>query len=85
MVTAIREVEQALGNPEKIPVEAERKNMAVARKSLVAARSIRKGETFTASNLAVKRPGTGVAPMYYWEWIGRTAGRDYALDELIEP
>jgi N-acetylneuraminate synthase len=85
MVTAIREVEQALGNPEKIPVEAERKNMAVARKSLVAARSIRKGETFSASNLAVKRPGTGVAPMHYWEWIGRTAARDYAPDELIEP
>ncbi len=85
MVTAIREVEQALGNPGKTPVAAERKNMGVARKSLVAARSIRKGEAFTAVNLAVKRPGTGIAPWRYWEWIGRTAGRDYAPDELIEP
>lgn len=85
MVTSIREVEQALGNTEKAPVEVERKNMAVARKSLVAARSIRKGEPFTASNLAVKRPGTGIAPWRYWEWLGRTAARDYAPDELIEP
>lgn len=85
MVTAIREVEQALGSGEKAPVEVERKNIAAARKSLVAARPIRKGEPFTAANLAVKRPGTGIAPWYYWEWLGRTAARDYAPDELIEP
>jgi N-acetylneuraminate synthase len=85
MVTAIREVEQALGNTEKAPAEVERKNMAAARKSLVAARPIRRGEPFTADNLAVKRPGTGIAPWRYWEWLGRTAARDYAPDELIEP
>lgn len=85
MVMAIREVEQALGNPEKTPADVERKNMAVARKSLVAARSIRRGESFTAANLAVKRPGTGIAPWRYWEWLGLTARRDYAPDELIEP
>lgn len=85
MVAAIREVEQALGSGEKTPVAAERKNMEAARKSLVAARPIRKGEVFTADNLAVKRPGTGIKPMIYWEWLGRSAARDYAPDELIEP
>ncbi len=84
MVTAIREVELALGSSEKTPADSERKNMPVARKSLVAACAIRKGEAFTTTNLAVKRPGTGIAPVRYWDWLGRTAARDYAPDELIE-
>lgn len=85
MVRAIREVEQSLGSTEKTPVASERKNMSVARKSLVAELAIRKGEIFTVANLGVKRPGTGISPWHYWEWLGRTAARDYAPDELIEP
>lgn len=85
MVRAIREVEQSLGSAEKTPVASERKNMSVARKSLVAELAIRKGEIFTVANLGVKRPGTGISPWHYWEWLGRTAARDYAPDELIEP
>jgi N-acetylneuraminate synthase len=85
MVRAIRQVETALGRGEKIPTAAESANIPAARKSLVAARAIRKGEAFTAENLTTKRPGTGVAPIYYWDWLGKTATRDYAQDELIDP
>ena len=84
LVAAIRQVEEALGDGRKEPRPSETKNAAVARKSLVAARAIRKGEAFAPDSLKIKRPGTGVSPMLYWDWLGRIAARDYAPDELIE-
>jgi N,N'-diacetyllegionaminate synthase len=84
MVRAIRNVELALGSGDKRPSSAELKNKAVVRKSIVAARAIRSGELFSADNLTVKRPGTGVSPMRWDELIGRPARRDYAIDEMIE-
>lgn len=85
MVRAIRDVEIALGSPLKQPAASELKNRSVARKSLVAARDIRKGEAFTPVNLAVKRPGDGISPACYWEWMGKLANRDYRRDEKVEP
>lgn len=84
MVRAIRNVERALGSGEKVPSPSERKNMAVARKSIVAARAIRAGEIFDESMLDVKRPGDGIPPTRWFEVIGRTAARDFAPDEQIE-
>jgi N-acetylneuraminate synthase len=84
MVRAIRNVEAALaGDGIKRPSSSEIGNRAIARKSLVAATRIRAGERFTATNLAVKRPGTGVSPMRWDEAIGRAALRDFEPDELI--
>ena len=85
MVSAIRNIETALGDGIKRPSPSEQKNRAIARKSLVAARPIRAGEPFSADNLAVKRPGTGVSPMRWDDYIGRPSPRDYAADELIQP
>lgn len=84
MVAAIRNIEQALGDGIKRPSASEAKNKPVARKSLVAACAIRAGELFSASNLAVKRPGTGLSPMRWDEILGRKAPRDFAADDLIE-
>lgn len=84
MVLAIRQVEEALGSPRKLPVPCETANAAVARRSLVAARQIREGELFSEENLAVKRPGTGLAPLLYWDLIGRKARRAYVADEMVE-
>jgi N,N'-diacetyllegionaminate synthase len=84
MVHSIRNIEQALGNGQKHVSDSERKNIAIARKSIVAARAIRKGETFTEENLAVKRPGNGVNPMKWDEVLGQVASRDFEEDELIE-
>jgi len=64
--------------------ESERKNIAIARKSIVAARDIKKGELFTEDNLTVKRPGTGISPMRWEEVIGTKAIRDFNEEELIE-
>lgn len=85
MVRAIRQVEQSLGSPCKVPTPAELKNRPIARKSLVAARDISPGETFTAENLAIKRPGSGISPIHYWDWLGKVATRAYVADELIDP
>lgn len=84
MVAAIRNIEQAMGDGIKRPTSSEAKNKPVARKSLVARCSIRAGETFSESNVAAKRPGTGLSPMRWDEVLGRKAPRDFAPDELIE-
>lgn len=84
MVSAIRNIEKALGSSEKKVTDSERKNIAVARKSIVADRNISKGEILTEENLTVKRPGTGISPMRWEEVLGTTAVRDFQEDELIE-
>lgn len=83
MVRNIREVEAALGDGVKRSMDSERKNMPIARKSLVAAAPIRRGEMFTASNLTCKRPGTGISPMRYWSLLGTAASRDFNADDTI--
>lgn len=84
MVTAIRNIEVALGDGIKRLTPSEARNKPVARKSLVASRAIKAGEVFTTANLTTKRPGTGISPMRWDETIGRAAQRDYIADELIE-
>ena len=83
LVAGIRAVSLALGHSEKTPGSAELRNAGVARKSLVAARPIRRGEAFDQDNLTTKRPGCGLAPLYYWSLLGTVADRDYATDEPI--
>lgn len=84
MVTAIRNVEQALGDGVKKPSESEKINIDIVRKSIIAARPIKKGEVFTEDNLTTKRPGTGISPMKWKNFIGTEAKRDYEEDDLIE-
>lgn len=83
MVAAIRGIESALGDGVKAPSASEAKNRAVARKSIFASRAIRKGEPFSEENLTSKRPGTGISPMRWDEFIGKPAPRDYAEDEML--
>lgn len=85
MVSAIRNIEQAVGGDgTKHVSESERKNIAIARKSIVAACDIKAGEVFTEQNLTVKRPGSGISPMCWEEVLGMKAKRNFAEDELIE-
>ena len=83
MVIAIRNIETALGDGIKRPSASEKKNMQVARKSLVALTDIKKGETFNEQNLTTKRPGQGISPMRWNEIIGQIAQKDYQSDDLI--
>ena len=84
MVDAIRNIEQALGDGQKHVSASEERNMAIARKSIVAAKDIKRGELLTEENLTTKRPGSGVSPMRWEEVIGTKAIRDFKEDELIE-
>ncbi len=83
MVRAVRTVELALGSGNKTVTDIERPNIEVARKSIIAARPIAKGELLTDENITVKRPGNGISPMLWDEVIGTRATRDFAYDELI--
>lgn len=83
MVESIRQVEAALGTPEKLVAEVERPNIEVARKSIVAARHISKGELFTEENITVKRPGSGISPMLWDSVIGQPSPDDFEADSLI--
>lgn len=84
MVDAIRHVEKGLGTGIKEPAACEIKNRDVARKSIIAARDIKKGEILTEQNLTTKRPGNGISPMKWYEILGTVACRDFSRDELIE-
>ena len=84
MICSIRSVEAALGSGDKIVAEAERPNIAVARKSIVAARAIAPGEVFTEENITVKRPGNGISPMLWDKVIGSSASKAYLPDQLID-
>ncbi len=85
MVSAIRNIEKAVGGDgTKHVSESERKNITIARKSIIAARDIKKGELLTEENMTVKRPGTGISPMRWEEVIGTKAIRNFAEEDLIE-
>lgn len=84
MVSSIRNIEKALsGSGLKEPSKSELKNKPIARKSIVAACTIKKGIIFAESNLTIKRPGTGISPMQWDNVIGKTANKDFKEDELI--
>ncbi|MBF0232992.1 MAG: N-acetylneuraminate synthase [Desulfamplus sp.] len=83
MITAIRQVEKALGDTHKKPSPSEWKNRTIARKSLVAFCPINKEELFTERNIIPKRPGDGLSPMSYWRLLGRKARKNFDMDEMI--
>jgi N-acetylneuraminate synthase len=83
MVSAIRQVNIALGDGIKRPTESEIPNKAVARKSLVAAQAIKAGDTLQPQHIAIKRPGNGMDPALYWELLGRSASRNYRAGEQL--
>ena len=83
MVNAIRHIEQALGDGVKKVSNSEKANISVARKSIVAACPIKKGEPLTEENLTVKRPGTGLSPMLWDKVVGTIATKDYEEEDLI--
>ena len=83
MVTAIKNIELALGSNIKIPSKSEMQNIKIVRKSIVAKTQIKKNDVLNENNLTVKRPGNGLSPMKWDEIIGTKATKDYKKDELI--
>jgi N-acetylneuraminate synthase len=83
LVSGIRTISLALGSSAKQPATQEIPNLVVARRSLVAARAISRGEIITADMLAAKRPGSGIPPLQHWDLLGTRAVRDFAADEIL--
>jgi len=83
MISGIRKVESAIGNGVKAPSKSEVKNIAVARKSLVAAGDIAAGDLFTQENVVAKRPGNGLSPRRFWDLLGTVSTRSYKPGQLI--
>ena len=83
-IKAIRNIESARGDGVKKLTGSEISNLSVARKSIVAAINIQKGEIFTVENLTTKRAGGGISPMKWDEIIGKIARRDYSQNDSIE-
>lgn len=84
MVSAIRQVEKALGSYVKTPTVSEVKNKAVVRKSLVAAQVIKQGDVLTEKHISVKRPGDGIAPINFWKLLDTTATKNYSVGQLLD-
>jgi N,N'-diacetyllegionaminate synthase len=83
MVKAIRNVQEALGNGIKKPSTSETKNIKIARKSIVAIKSIKRGDLFSVENIGIKRPGNGISPMKWYEILGKRSPKDFNNDELL--
>ncbi len=83
LVDGIRNIEVAMGDGIKRPMKSELANLNAARKSLVAGQRIRKGELFSAENVTVKRPGSGISPMEWDSIIGTVSDKNYEVDDLI--
>ena len=84
LVSGIRILEKALGNNEKKVTDSERKNIEIARKSIIALRDIPKGEVLSENNITTKRPGSGISPIHWFEVLGTKAIKDFKRDECIE-
>lgn len=84
MVKAIRNIEKAMGDGVKQLTPSEMRNIPIVRKSIVAKKTIKKGEIFTEENLSVKRPGNGISPMEWYEVLGMSADKDYYRGDLID-
>jgi N,N'-diacetyllegionaminate synthase len=76
-------VKQILGSSYKRASESEIKNKLIARKSLVAGSTIKKGEIFTLTNLKIKRPGNGLSPSKFYKLLGTRSKKNYNTDDQI--
>ncbi len=84
LVEGVRKIEVMMGTPKLEATDIEKKNIPVARKSIVAAADIKAGDVLTEENITVKRPGNGISPMKWYDVLGTVAKKDYAEDELID-
>ncbi len=84
MIKSIRNIELAMGSGIKKPTNSEKKNISIARKSIVANKIIQKNEIFTKKNLAIKRPGIGIPPVHFEKLLGLKSNKKYVEDEIIK-
>jgi len=83
-IKSIRNTEKLLGSGKKVPSKSERENINVARKSILSKININKGDIFANHNLCIKRPGSGISPIFWYKLLGKKSKKKYNYDELID-
>lgn len=83
LTESIRQVEAGLGSTVRKFSEKELEQRKVHRRSLVVKKKIMAGETFTEDNFCIKRPGIGLKPKYWYNFVGKKATRDLLPEELV--
>jgi sialic acid synthase SpsE len=83
LVTKVREVERSLGSSKRILSKAELESRSVTRRSFVARKDIKKGETLNKEHLKLTRPGTGIHPKYKNQVLGRRTRVDIDKEDII--
>tara|TARA_B100000212_G_scaffold126699_1_gene95030 strand:+ start:10798 stop:11868 length:1071 start_codon:yes stop_codon:yes gene_type:complete len=84
MISKIRQMEIALGKEEKIRTPSEIKNLKIARKSIVAEKTINPGDQFSKTNISIKRPGVGMQPISFWDLLSKKSSKKYKPGDLID-
>ena len=83
LVKSIRKIEEALGSQIKAPSQSEKKNLAIARKSIHVSKNLKKGHIFTKNDLTIKRPGIGISPLFLNEILGCKAKFDLVEESIL--
>ena len=83
MIKLIRVFEKSVGKYQKTISKSEAQNLLFIRKSIVARKKIIKGEKFSKKNLACKRPGNGISPMFWEKLMGKKSKKNYKINEQI--
>jgi sialic acid synthase SpsE len=83
MVDYIRNIEKALGKPEKVPTESESKNIVIARRSIHVMNDLPKGHVITEKDLIMKRPGDGITPMEMKIVLNKELNKDVKKDHKL--
>lgn len=84
MVSAIRNVEVAMGDGVRRFSKNEKEIKQVARKSIVLNENVKKGSVLKREMLSIKRPGTGISPKYIDDVIGKTAIDDLNINHVLK-
>ena len=83
MIQSIRLIEKAKGDSKKEPTKNEKINLLTNRVSIVSMMEIKAGEIITEKLIDIRRPGTGIQPMYFDRVIGKKAKIDILKEEPI--
>ncbi|MDE0771936.1 MAG: N-acetylneuraminate synthase [Salibacteraceae bacterium] len=84
MVSAIRNIEEGLGSDKKVPTESEKKNIAIARKSIHINQALKAGEKLKESHFSMLRPGDGISPMGFRNIVGKVIFKDLPSGHKLE-
>lgn len=84
MISSVRNIEKALGDGNKTVSDSEKKNINIARKSIISKTHIKIGDVFSENNLTTKRPGNGISPMRWYDLLGKESKNEYLEDSLID-